>query len=355
MVFCGPDTMKRRSTRIKEKEKYQVTYDSIEELETDNESISTSTNGTNKAAISKGTFSDCGKIARKIRKSAALISDASHDSKEVSKFRLDASKYQKLLLESQNIKNNDLMQTALALKSKFPFKAYLKNRASKGDNTVSDFDVCGLDNITLQDSTNKETDLSKLPSTIHANIDCSDLYFETNSKSSISLKRSEKVVEDVMKKSVLPDDLEKMEKVPKLFESEYTKKLVRKKKQEETAGKGWYNLPKTEITEDIKRDLQLIKMRNVLNRKQHYKRNDTNKMPKYFQIGTIVEGAHEFYSARVTKKKRKVTMVDELLDDAEFRRRNKKKCLEIQKKQMSGGKAFYKKRKNQRKSTWART
>ena len=137
-----------------------------------------------------------------------------------------------------------------------------------------------------------------------------------------------------MKKSVLPADLERMETCPKFHVSKIVQKKIRKKKNEETAGRNWYNLPKTEITDDVKRDLQIIKMRNVLDSKHHYRRNDTSKFPKYFQMGTIVEGAHEYYSSRLSKKQRKRTMVDELLADAEFRKKNKKKLIEIEKKQL---------------------
>ena len=45
----------------------------------------------------------------------------------------------------------------------------------------------------------------------------------------------------------------------------------------------------------------------------------------------MLDGAADFYSSRIPKKARKRTMVDELLHDAEFRRRNKRKFLEIQK------------------------
>jgi len=37
-------------------------------------------------------------------------------------------------------------------------------------------------------------------------------------------------------------------------------------------------------------------------------------------MGTVVESAADYYSSRITKKKRKTTLVDELLHDAEFRR-----------------------------------
>lgn len=98
------------------------------------------------------------------------------------------------------------------------------------------------------------------------------------------------------------------------------------------------------LTEEIKRDLHILKMRNTLDPKRFYKR-DTGRaeIPKYFQFGTIIEGPTEFYSARLTKKQRKETIVDELLADSNSRTYFKKKYLEIQSTKQKGGVNFYKK------------
>ena len=37
-------------------------------------------------------------------------------------------------------------------------------------------------------------------------------------------------------------------------------------------------------------------------------------------MGTIVETSADFYSSRIPKKQRKKTLVDELLEDADFRK-----------------------------------
>jgi hypothetical protein len=65
-----------------------------------------------------------------------------------------------------------------------------------------------------------------------------------------------------------------------------------------TAGPAWFNLPATEITEDVKRDLRLLRLRPALDPKAFYKKLDTTKFPKYFQVGTVVESAADFYSGR---------------------------------------------------------
>ena len=61
-------------------------------------------------------------------------------------------------------------------------------------------------------------------------------------------------------------------------------------------------------------------MRNVLDRKRHYKSADSKGLPTHFQIGHVVDGAAEYYSDRTTKKQAKQSLVDELLADTETRK-----------------------------------
>ncbi|OJD31574.1 rrna-processing protein fcf2 [Diplodia corticola] len=129
---------------------------------------------------------------------------------------------------------------------------------------------------------------------------------------------------------------------------------VKKKKIEEkkaTAGEQWFNMPKTDLTPELKRDLQLLKMRNVLDPHRHYKKeNSKDFVPEYSQVGTIIEGPTEYYSARLQKKERKKTFVEEVLDREKNSGRFEKKYGEIQSKKTSGKKAHYKALQAMRKS-----
>ncbi|KAK9367646.1 Fcf2 pre-rRNA processing-domain-containing protein [Lipomyces kononenkoae] len=127
-------------------------------------------------------------------------------------------------------------------------------------------------------------------------------------------------------------------------------KKEHKEEKEATAGEKWFHLTKTELTPTIKRDMQLLKLRNVLDPKRHYKRENDKEVPKYFQTGTIVEGPTEFFSSRLTKKERKQTLADEILADEKAKAYFKRKYDEIQTVKTSGGKNFYKgiKRKRNR-------
>ncbi|ANB15183.1 Fcf2p [Sugiyamaella lignohabitans] len=121
-----------------------------------------------------------------------------------------------------------------------------------------------------------------------------------------------------------------------------------KEERESNAGDKWFNMPKPELTPTLKRDLKLLKMRNVLDPKRHYKK-DNSPLPKYFQTGTVIEGNTEFYSARLSRKERRQTIADEILADVSSKAYFKRKYTDIQGSKTSGRKAHYKKLKQMRK------
>ncbi|TNN75353.1 Deoxynucleotidyltransferase terminal-interacting protein 2 [Liparis tanakae] len=141
--------------------------------------------------------------------------------------------------------------------------------------------------------------------------------------------KEKKIQDEVMKKSVMGADFEKKEAVPPYSESKRAAKLKRRTEKEKCSGDGWFNMKAPEITQELKGDLQVLKMRGSMDPKRFYKKNDRDGFPKYFQVGTVMDSAVDFYHSRVPKKARKRTMVEELLSDAEFRRNNKKKYQNI--------------------------
>ncbi|KAF7587464.1 hypothetical protein BBP40_007209 [Aspergillus hancockii] len=114
-------------------------------------------------------------------------------------------------------------------------------------------------------------------------------------------------------------------------------------KDKPTAGSDWFDLQKTELTPALKRDLQLLRMRSVLDPKRHYKKeNGKAHPPKYSQVGTIIEGPTEFFSGRIAKKDRKKTFVEEVLSQERETSRFQSKYRDIQTSKQSGKKLFYK-------------
>ncbi len=103
-------------------------------------------------------------------------------------------------------------------------------------------------------------------------------------------------------------------------------------------------MPKTTLTPQLKRDLQLIEMRSVLDPHRHYKKNNRKgKVPTFSQTGTVIEGPTEFFSARINKKERSKNFVEEAMATEEATGRFKRKYGEIQESKMSGKMAHYKK------------
>uniref|UniRef100_A0A1B6CDP6 Fcf2 pre-rRNA processing C-terminal domain-containing protein n=1 Tax=Clastoptera arizonana TaxID=38151 RepID=A0A1B6CDP6_9HEMI len=110
-------------------------------------------------------------------------------------------------------------------------------------------------------------------------------------------------VEELMKKSVIIPGFEKLEKIPN---GNISNKILRKERQKErakTKGSDWFNLPATQITPEIENDLKVIQMRSALDNKHFYKKNDMKVLPKYFQIGKVVDSPVDFYHDRIPKKR----------------------------------------------------
>lgn len=106
-------------------------------------------------------------------------------------------------------------------------------------------------------------------------------------------------------------------------------KASQKRARPDTAGAAWGHMPARELTQDLKRDLQIIRMRGVLSSKKFYKSSDMKKeLPKYFQIGTMIDGVDNA-GRRVRKGG---TMLQELMGDDTIGRRTKDKFTKLQQK-----------------------
>ena len=119
--------------------------------------------------------------------------------------------------------------------------------------------------------------------------------------------------------------------------------------KEATAGPRWFHLPRTNLTPELKRDLQLLNLRSVLDPKRHYKKQNSKAEPPAFsQVGTIVESPVEYYSARLPNKQRKKTLADEVLAIEAENHRFRNAYAKVQAAKTSGKKASYKVRKVKR-------
>ncbi|XP_066153210.1 deoxynucleotidyltransferase terminal-interacting protein 2 [Euwallacea fornicatus] len=156
-------------------------------------------------------------------------------------------------------------------------------------------------------------------------------------------------VKNALQKAIVTPDFEQLKIVPQYEVSKKKLQQERKKERDKTKGKSWYGLPATEMTDELKQDLEVLQMRSVLDPKRFYKKNDLKVLPKYFQVGKVLDAPLDFYNNRLTKKERKRTLVDELLSDAEFQKYNKRKFKEIEEEKQKTHFKSWKKAKNLKK------
>ncbi|TYG78673.1 hypothetical protein ES288_D02G078600v1 [Gossypium darwinii] len=65
-------------------------------------------------------------------------------------------------------------------------------------------------------------------------------------------------------------------------------KLLRKQVKD-TAGTAWFDMPAPTLTPELKKDLQLLKLRGAIDPKRHYKKESKSKaLPKYFQASLLL-------------------------------------------------------------------
>lgn len=108
-------------------------------------------------------------------------------------------------------------------------------------------------------------------------------------------------------------------------------------------------MPAQELTPELKRELQMIRMRGALDPKRFYRTSDMKKeLPKYFQRGTIVEGTGEGKTRPV-----KGSLFRATLNDEKIRKRAKNQFHKIQQATMEGvkrttGPKVYRSKKSQR-------
>lgn len=108
-------------------------------------------------------------------------------------------------------------------------------------------------------------------------------------------------------------------------------------------------MPQTSLSSELKTDLSLVKLRNVLDPHRHYRSDNTRALaPEFTQVGQIIEGPTEYFSSRLPNKERKRTFVEEVLTNEKFTTRFKRKYSEIQASKSSGKKAHYRNLKERR-------
>lgn len=91
--------------------------------------------------------------------------------------------------------------------------------------------------------------------------------------------------------------------------------IDKKKKKDESAGKDWFNIPKSKLTEEDKRDWQILHMRSVIEKGAGNVVQLPEEPPEFLQFGTIQTHAMDGKKARLTRKERGATILESLAKD----------------------------------------
>eukprot|EP00730_Choanoeca_flexa_P012729 TRINITY_DN4564_c0_g1_i1.p1 TRINITY_DN4564_c0_g1~~TRINITY_DN4564_c0_g1_i1.p1 ORF type:complete len:440 (+),score=116.01 TRINITY_DN4564_c0_g1_i1:28-1347(+) len=145
----------------------------------------------------------------------------------------------------------------------------------------------------------------------------------------VKLYKPDNEFDELMSSSVLNQDSRQRQGLAEVDLSRNKQKGLKKATRVKTAGKQWFDMQSSELTPQVAADLKLLRMRDVLDRKRHYKSADSKGLPTHFQMGRVIDGAADYYSEGSTKKAAKRSLVDELLDDANKRKYNKTRYVQL--------------------------
>ena len=86
------------------------------------------------------------------------------------------------------------------------------------------------------------------------------------------------------------------------------------KKRELESLRRWHEIPEQDLTPEQLREMRALDMRGVLQPEEDIASIewDPNKLPRNVHFGRVIEGPGEFYSARIPKKQRTSSIVDDL-------------------------------------------
>lgn len=101
-----------------------------------------------------------------------------------------------------------------------------------------------------------------------------------------------------------------------------------RKERAETAGAGWFHLPRQKLTDELKSDFKMIAFRGYMDPRRFYKK-ERGLIPKHFHVGTVVEGAADYYSGRLARKDRTDSITADVLSDPKTRQYLRRKLVEV--------------------------
>ncbi|CAH8653516.1 unnamed protein product [Heterobilharzia americana] len=130
--------------------------------------------------------------------------------------------------------------------------------------------------------------------------------------------------------------------VPGLHSKRELKRIRRAERKSKLSN--WFDLPRPDVTEEDRDDLELIRLRRAISSDTHVRKSDGKS--SYFQRGVVVDDPGSFYD-RLPRKQRGKTLVDELLSNAEIMKVQRKRYAKIA-RAMAEKRAAVRRREQQR-------
>jgi hypothetical protein len=120
------------------------------------------------------------------------------------------------------------------------------------------------------------------------------------------------------------------------------------------SARGWFDLPAPPMTLELKRELLILRNRNFLDPTRRYKtsREDREKLPKHFSIGTVVDSAGEGQSKRLSKAERRPTLLASLQSDPVFQDYANRTMAQVRERAVGGGISAYREKKAAAGADW---
>nr|CDS25670.1 deoxynucleotidyltransferase terminal interacting [Hymenolepis microstoma] len=127
-----------------------------------------------------------------------------------------------------------------------------------------------------------------------------------------------------------------------------SKREIQRRRKSEKRSKlaEWFDLPRGDFSQENQEDREIVAMRNVLSSDLHTRKADGRRA--HFHVGTVVDDPGSFYD-RVPRKQRKKNLVDELLANAEYMKKQRRQYAKLQKEKQEKRAAAIRKMKQQQK------
>ncbi|VDM34765.1 unnamed protein product [Hydatigera taeniaeformis] len=125
-----------------------------------------------------------------------------------------------------------------------------------------------------------------------------------------------------------------------------SKRAIKRERRAQKKSKlsNWFDLPRGDFSRENQEDLEIIAKRQILVPALHTRKEDGRK--PYFQVGTVVDDPGSFYD-RIPRKQRKKNLVDELLANAEYMRKQRRQYAALQKERQEKRASIHRKKKQQ--------